>query len=148
MNTIQSELTSILTTGPRAISERSANIYIKNLNTIANKATGEDYKSNAFLQDYAKIEKIISFEYSQATTKNFLNAILAALSPEGKWKYIEGFEIDLINHLLDKNALDHVSKVYVETHERKFTQLTASTEKLKIRIKAEGYENKFFYDWH
>ena len=61
---------------------------------------------------------------------------------------IEGFEIDLINHLLDKNALDHVNKVYVETHERKFTQLIASTEKLKVRIKTEGYENKFFYDWH
>ena len=93
MNTIQQELTDKLMTGPRAISERSANIYIKNLNTIANNATGEDYKSNAFLQDYAKIEKIISFEYSQATTKNFLNAILVALSPEGKWKYLEGYEV-------------------------------------------------------
>ena len=61
---------------------------------------------------------------------------------------IEGFEIDLINYLLDKNALDRVKKIYVETHERKFIQLADSTEKLKVRIKAEGYENKFFYDWH
>ena len=61
---------------------------------------------------------------------------------------IEGFEIELINHLLDRNALDHVNKVYVETHERKFTELTDLTKKLKVRIKAKGYENKFFYDWH
>ena len=61
---------------------------------------------------------------------------------------IEGFEIELINHLLDTNALNDVKKVYVETHERKFTELAGPTEKLKVRIKAEGYENKFFYDWH
>ena len=61
---------------------------------------------------------------------------------------IEVFEIELINHLLDKNALNDVKKVYVETHEQKFTELAGPTEKLKVRIKAEGYENKFFYDWH
>jgi hypothetical protein len=93
MNAIQKELISELTNGPRAVSETSANIYIRNLNTIANKWNGRDYESNNFLLEYPRIEKIISFEYCQATTKNFLNAILAALSPLGTWKYLEGFEI-------------------------------------------------------
>jgi len=26
--------------------------------------------------------------------------------------------------------------------------LVVPTEKLKARIKQEGYENKFFFDWH
>jgi len=61
---------------------------------------------------------------------------------------IEGYEIQLINHLLDKNAIRNVGFFYVETHERKFTDLIASTESLKARIKLEGYEEKFFFDWH
>lgn len=61
---------------------------------------------------------------------------------------IEGYEIALVNHLLDTNALGRVGKVYVETHERKFTSLLEDTLKLKARIEAEGLEDKFFYDWH
>lgn len=80
---------------------------------------------------------------------DFAEFILSLKSPIELLKIdIEGFEIELINHLLDKNALNEVKKVYVETHENKFTELTGPTEKLKARIKAEGYESKFFYDWH
>jgi len=61
---------------------------------------------------------------------------------------IEGYEIQLLNHLLDNHALDNVSYLYVETHERRFPDLIASTEKLKERIRREGYMEKFFFDWH
>lgn len=61
---------------------------------------------------------------------------------------IEGYEIELINHLLDNRSLENVEKIYVETHEEKFTDLAIPTEALKARISAEGYEDKFFWDWH
>ena len=61
---------------------------------------------------------------------------------------IEGYEIELINHLLDQNALDKVSMLYVETHERKFTALKEVTQSLKKRIDDAGLTHKFYYDWH
>ena len=61
---------------------------------------------------------------------------------------VEGFEINLINHLLDKQALDNVGKIYVEMHDYGFKELVPLTKELKLRIQAEGYEDKFYYDWH
>ena len=61
---------------------------------------------------------------------------------------IEGYEIELINHLLDNDALENVSMLYLETHERKFAALTEPTENLKQRINDAGLTHKFFYEWH
>lgn len=61
---------------------------------------------------------------------------------------IKGYEIELLNHLLDTCSLDNVGKVYVETHERKFTDLSVPTETLKARVISEGYQDKFFWQWH
>ena len=61
---------------------------------------------------------------------------------------IEGFEIELINHLIDEKCLKKINKIYLETHEKKFTDLIIPTKKLKERIKIEGFESKFFFDWH
>ena len=61
---------------------------------------------------------------------------------------IEGYEIELINHLIDKSALLNVAKVYVETHERKFVALTEATDRMKRRVEDFGLSNKFFWDWH
>lgn len=61
---------------------------------------------------------------------------------------IEGYEIELVNHLIDTGALTKVNKVYMETHERKFQELRTPTEALKNRIRHEGLEEKFFFDWH
>ena len=60
---------------------------------------------------------------------------------------IEGYEIQLLTHLLNKKAIDNVNKFYIETHERKIDSLVIPTKKLKARIKKEGYEDKFFFDW-
>jgi len=61
---------------------------------------------------------------------------------------IEGYEVQLLNHLLDENAIHNVNHFFIETHERKFIDLALPTEKLKARIKKEGLEDKFFFDWH
>ncbi len=61
---------------------------------------------------------------------------------------IEGYEVELVNHLLDENVLQNVGKVYIETHERKFTELQESTRLMKLRVDNEGLSNKFFFDWH
>ena len=60
---------------------------------------------------------------------------------------IEGYEIELINHLLDQNSLENVKKIYLETHEQKIKELIEPTKKLKKRIKSEGFEEKFCFDW-
>jgi len=61
---------------------------------------------------------------------------------------IEGYEVQLLNHLLDKDAIRNVNHFFIETHERKFVDLALPTEKLKARIKKEGLEDKFMFDWH
>ena len=61
---------------------------------------------------------------------------------------IEGYEVELLNHLLDKNMIGKIAMFYVETHEQKFPELIVPTKKLKERIKAEGYQEKFFFEWH
>lgn len=61
---------------------------------------------------------------------------------------IEGFEIDLINHLIDTGAIEHINKLYVETHEKKFTDLEEATLKLKERILLVGLNDRFSFEWH
>ena len=61
---------------------------------------------------------------------------------------IEGYEIQLINHLLNTNSLENVKMIYVETHERKFKELVSQTNALKERVIEEGLDEKFFFDWH
>ena len=61
---------------------------------------------------------------------------------------IEGYEIELLNHMLDYRLFDRIKKVYVETHELKFPELVAPTKALKERIKTEGYNDKFCWGWH
>lgn len=61
---------------------------------------------------------------------------------------IEGYEIELVNHLLDNKAFENVGKIYLETHERQFAALEEPTSAMKARIKDLGLADKFFYDWH
>lgn len=61
---------------------------------------------------------------------------------------IEGYEIELVNHMLDSDAFEQVRKVYVETHERKYTALKESTERMKRRVEELGLGDKFYFDWH
>ena len=60
---------------------------------------------------------------------------------------IEGYEIDLLNHLLDKNSLTNVRKVFVETHYHKWPELEKSTLELIKRVKKFGLDEKINFDW-
>tara|TARA_B100000242_G_scaffold188731_1_gene135826 strand:- start:4932 stop:5606 length:675 start_codon:yes stop_codon:yes gene_type:complete len=61
---------------------------------------------------------------------------------------IEGYEVKLLNHLLDKKVLKKIKKIYVETHEKNFQEIRKETLKLKKRVIKEGYEEKFYFEWH
>ena len=61
---------------------------------------------------------------------------------------IEGYEIELINHLLDTGSINKLNKIFLETHDVKNPFLKKDTDKLKTRIKNAGLEHKFFYEWH
>ena len=59
---------------------------------------------------------------------------------------IEGFEIALVNHLLDKSALGRVDRVYIETHENYMPHLASKTAQMKKRIAQLNLPTKFFFD--
>ncbi|MGB0671855.1 MAG: FkbM family methyltransferase, partial [Rhodospirillales bacterium] len=60
---------------------------------------------------------------------------------------IEGYEVALVNHLLDKADLSRIAKIYVETHDRKWPELMEGTAQMKKRVQEMGLEDKFFFDW-
>lgn len=61
---------------------------------------------------------------------------------------IEGAEIDVVNRLLDEDALRQVEQVLVETHERKIPELKEPTDALRQRIIDKGLDDKVSLDWH
>ena len=90
-----------------------------------------------------------SDNYEEVEEIDFASFILGISEPIELIKIdIEGYEIVLLNDLLDKNALDNVSAIYVETHENKIQNLLGPTEALKKRILGAGLEDKFYFDWH
>jgi FkbM family methyltransferase len=97
-----------------------------------------NYKSNVSTEFYEEVEEIDFAAFIKS-----LNSEIEILKID-----IEGYEIDLINHLLDQNVFGSVNKVYVETHTKKNKSLVNPTNNLKSRIKSEGLEDKFFFDWH
>lgn len=60
---------------------------------------------------------------------------------------IEGYEIELLNHLINKNVLSKIGRIYVEFHDNKNVFLKRKTEKLKQRIKKLNLQSKFKYTW-
>ena len=121
----------------------TVNLY---LHSDTNKSNENLTQSSSLMKNKSNVCEDIYEEIKQIDFAEFLKSLK---SPVEIIKIdIEGFEIELINHLIDKKALENVNKIYVETHERKFTELLSATEQLKKRIKKEGLENKFFFDWH
>ncbi len=54
---------------------------------------------------------------------------------------VEGFEIRLLNHLLDTGAIHAVEQVFCETHEFKVQGLYRDTQRLRQRLAAAGIEH-------
>ena len=60
---------------------------------------------------------------------------------------IEGAEVDVINHLIDTNAIKHVNYLICETHEKKNKFLLEGTNLLKEKVKLLGLDNKIYFNW-
>ena len=60
---------------------------------------------------------------------------------------VEGFEVELINHLIDTSAINKIDYIFVETHEKRIISLSSEIFKLKQKIKNLGIEEKFFWNW-
>jgi hypothetical protein len=75
----------------RKISEKSLNIYLKNLNKLAKDMTGKEWSGTKFLKDFDDVIKHLG-EKSLSTRKNYLASILVGLSPTGRGKYEKGYE--------------------------------------------------------
>jgi hypothetical protein len=60
---------------------------------------------------------------------------------------IEGSEIEVLNSLLDSNAIDCVELTVVETHEKQRPALADATFALRQRIKERGLDTKIRLDW-
>lgn len=109
--------------------------------------TNDDLSQASSLLHYKT--NVSSDNFELVTEIDFANFLKALETPIHLIKMdIEGYEIRLINHLLDKKAISDVRAFYIETHERKIPSLTASTHESKARIKAEGWGGKFFFIWH
>lgn len=61
---------------------------------------------------------------------------------------IEGFEVEVVPHLINSGAIDRIGVCYVETHERKAPDLQGRTDAMRAHIIARGLQDKFVLDWH
>ena len=106
----------------------------------------KDYsKSSSLMHDKPNVSSELFVEIREI---DFAEYLLSLDKPVDLLKIdVEGFEIDLINHLLDKEALQNTAKVFVETHEDKWPELAEPTDKLIQRVRDLGMTDKFDFDW-
>jgi len=60
---------------------------------------------------------------------------------------IEGYEVELLPHLLDKGALDKVDQIFIETHEKKWPALREKTEHMIQLVEDSSAAGRVRYDW-
>lgn len=123
------ELKKIIKT-KRGIRDTTINIYTRYLNNLSNEITGSDYISNAFIKSKYKDIQVFLTKQSPSRKKNFLSAILVAISPEERKKPLKGFE-----------------KVY----EKYGTQLLEENDEYAKRIKEHNKnikESENWIDWN
>lgn len=141
------------------VAARYSNITIKNVAAGTSNCTKKLYlhkdvektkadltQASSLLVDKPNVSAKLYEEVKEIDFSNFLQSINRTV--ELIKIDIEGYEIELINHLLDNKALGNVNKIYVETHDRKIETLRGPTDALKERIVKEGLVEKFFYNWH
>ena len=133
-----------------------------NLITIYNKAVGIQ-KGECLLYQHPKINKDPE-KYSEASSlmqskpnisKNGIKVEMINLShfikSIKKIKIlkidIEGYEVKLIPKLIKDKCLDRVDHIFLETHQKKWPELSKDTEEMFSMIKLNKYENKFHFNW-
>lgn len=60
---------------------------------------------------------------------------------------IEGFEVELIPHLVNSRSLDNVDHIFVEIHEKKWPYLEKMTVDMKQLVSESSYKNQIRWDW-
>ena len=60
---------------------------------------------------------------------------------------IEGFEVELIPHLINSHSLKNVDYVFVETHEKKWPGLVDGTAAMKQLVSESMYNDQIRWDW-
>jgi hypothetical protein len=60
---------------------------------------------------------------------------------------IEGYEVELIPHLINLRALNNVKHIFVETHEKKWPELRKKTFEMKQLASRSSYNEKIRWDW-
>lgn len=60
---------------------------------------------------------------------------------------IEGYEVELLNHLLDRKSLNNISMIFVETHFHKWKELEKPTQELIEKIKNTELDVTINFDW-
>jgi FkbM family methyltransferase len=60
---------------------------------------------------------------------------------------IEGYEVELVPHLIKMRALGNVDHIFVETHEKKWPDLTKITADMKQLVSESSYKDQFRWDW-
>lgn len=60
---------------------------------------------------------------------------------------IEGYEVELLPHLLDNGALDRVDQIFIETHEKKWPALREKTEHMIQLLQESASAGRVRYDW-
>lgn len=60
---------------------------------------------------------------------------------------IEGYETELLPHLVKENALEQVEHIFVETHDQKWPGLKDATDKMRQIVANSPLANNIRYDW-
>ena len=117
------------------------------LNENTEELPNEDLtQSSSLLEDKPNVSKLLYEEIEEIDFAEFLKKIdvyVDILKID-----IEGYEINLLNHLIDEDMFKRIGNVYVETHEHKFPGLLEPTKALIERVNALGLSEKIRFDWH
>ena len=60
---------------------------------------------------------------------------------------IEGYEVELLNHLINSKVLQNIDYIFVETHEKKIIELSDDIQELRQKIKNMDLHTKIFWNW-
>jgi len=92
----------------RGVRDSTIKIYTRSLNRLSQKINNKDYEKRDFLK--SKQKEIIEYlnSLSDSVKKNFISAILIALSPEGKRSPLSGY----------KEVYDKYNNILLEEHKK------------------------------
>lgn len=101
-------------------------------------------QASSLMKNKPNVDGSKPFEVRSIDLVEFLRAI-------GKVKIlkidIEGYEVELIEDMLNRDAFENVEYIFVEFHDDKFPELAKRTASLKKSIAEREMQDKFLYNW-